>query len=231
MLEIRGLSVTFGKVRALTDVDLSVKSGTVHGVIGPNGAGKSTLIDSISGRTRPSAGTIRVAGQDVTRMSIAARRHRGISRSFQRTSIFPSLTVRDQLQLASTLGSDVPFEEIAETLGLTALLDDISGTIAYGDQRRVDIALALIGTPTLLLLDEPGAGLSATETLALFDHVANLVQRRGITAVIVEHDVNAVFATCDTVTVLDLGSVLTTGEPSAVRADERVIKAYLGSAA
>lgn len=230
MLEVEGVSVSFGKVHALRDVTMSVAAGTMHGVIGPNGAGKSTLMDVISGRLIPRTGRVLVEGEDFTKKKLEWRKRNGVSRSFQRTSIFSGMTVRVQFELAAELHADVSILEVAEALDLVPLLDEVAGTIAYGDQRRVDIGLALIGNTKLLLLDEPGAGLSTAETLSLFEHVAVLVKDHGLTAVIVEHDVDAIFASCDAVTVLDLGSVLAEGEPQAVRADPRVITAYLGSA-
>ena len=229
MLTVSGLGVNFGRVQALRGVDLTVEEGTVHGVIGPNGAGKSTLIDVVSGRRRPSSGRIYVEGRDITKESVTKRKRSGISRSFQRTSIFPTATVRDQLELAAALG-DSDVEGVAESLGLSDLLDKVAGTIAYGDQRRVDIALSLLGKTKLLLLDEPGAGLSSAETKALFIHVRELIESSGTTAVIVEHDVDAIFSSCDRVTVLNLGSVLADGPPDEVRSNPDVIAAYLGSA-
>jgi branched-chain amino acid transport system ATP-binding protein len=170
-------------------------------------------------------------GDDVTRRSVAWRRRRGMSRSFQRTSIFADLTVREQINLvARHLGDGRP-GEVIETMNLGDYLDEAAGRIAYGVQRRVDVALALLGNPRLLLLDEPGAGLSAEETMRLFLHLRNLVAQRGIAAVVVEHDVDAVFACCGTVTVLDLGRPLVTGAPAEIRADRRVVAAYLGTAA
>jgi branched-chain amino acid transport system ATP-binding protein len=153
-----------------------------------------------------------------------------MSRSFQRTSIFPGIRVGEQLELvASQLGeSDLP--GIVDTLQLGAVYHEMADSIAYGDQRRVDIALALVGKPVLMLLDEPAAGLSTAETVSLFEHLATLVRERGVTAVVVEHDVDAVFRFCDSITALDLGCVLASGTPVAVRSDPRVITAYLGSA-
>jgi branched-chain amino acid transport system ATP-binding protein len=154
-----------------------------------------------------------------------------MARSFQRTSIFQDLTVREQLTLVARHLGDQRVEDVIEVMNLGECLDEKAGRIAYGVQRRVDVALALIGRPRLLLLDEPGAGLSAEETLNLFLHLRDLVRDRGIAAVVVEHDVDAVFACCDVVTVLDLGRHLATGAPAEIRADARVIAAYLGSAA
>jgi len=232
VLEITKLSVSYGRVRALDAVDLSIRGeGAVHGVIGPNGAGKSTLLDAVTGRRSPTSGTVRYRGEDITRKSVAWRRRRGMARSFQRTSIFQDLTVREQLSLVARHLGDQRAGDVIEVMNLGEYLDEKAGRIAYGVQRRVDVALALIGRPQMLLLDEPGAGLSAEETLNLFLHLRVLVRERGIAAVVVEHDVDAVFACCDVVTVLDLGRHLATGAPAEIRADSRVISAYLGSAA
>ena len=232
MLEVDNLTVSYGRVRALDGVDLAIQgAGALHGIIGPNGAGKSTLLDAMTGRRRPSGGAVRYRGQDITRKSVAWRRRRGMARSFQRTSIFVNLTVREQLTLVAHHLGDDRLGDVIEAMDLGDCLDDPAGRIAYGVQRRVDVALALIGRPQLLLLDEPGAGLSAEETLRLFLHLRDLVRGRGIAAAVVEHDVDAVFACCDVVTVLDLGRHLATGAPAEIRADARVIAAYLGSAA
>jgi branched-chain amino acid transport system ATP-binding protein len=232
MLRIEKLSVNYGTVRALTEVDLDVRDdGTLHGVIGPNGAGKSTLLDAVCGRRRPTAGTISYRGENITRRSIAWRRRHGMSRSFQRTSIFQELTVYEQLRLVAQHLGDDRLDDVIEVMGLANYLDRKAGRIAYGVQRSVDVALALIGRPHLLLMDEPGAGLSAAETLRLFQHLRELVRERKIAAVVVEHDVDAVFACCGTVTVLDLGRHLATGTPEEIRADRRVVAAYLGTAA
>jgi branched-chain amino acid transport system ATP-binding protein len=231
MLRVEDLSVSYGSVKALANVNIEVaQRGVLHGVIGPNGAGKSTLMDAITGRRKPTGGRVFVDGKDITQRSVAWRRKLGMSRSFQRTSIFPGIRVGEQLELvASQLGeSDLP--GIVDTLQLGAVYHEMADSIAYGDQRRIDIALALVGKPVLMLLDEPAAGLSTAETVSLFEHLATLVRERGVTAVVVEHDVDAVFRFCDSITALDLGCVLASGTPVAVRSDPRVITAYLGSA-
>jgi branched-chain amino acid transport system ATP-binding protein len=232
MLRVENLTVAYGSVQALSDVTLEVSQrGVLHGVIGPNGAGKSTLMDAITGRRKPTSGRVLVDGEDITRRPVEWRRRRGMSRSFQRTSIFPGLTVRVQLDLVATQLGEPDLDEIVDAFELRPSLDLPADSIAYGDQRRVDIALAMIGKPSLMLLDEPAAGLSTTETIALFEHLVTLVRHRGVTAMVVEHDVDAVFRFCDEVTALDLGRLLVTGKPAAVRSDERVITAYLGTAA
>ena len=230
MLSTEHVRVSYGNVVALNDVTIDVAPGSLHGVIGPNGAGKSTLMNVLSGATRPRQGKIMLDGQDISAKPVRWRRRRGLSRSFQRTSIFPGLTVREQLQLAAR-GDNAQIARIAGVFGLEDVLDVRADATSYGDQRRVDIALAAAGTAQVLLLDEPAAGLTNQETADLFGHVASLVRDEGLTALIVEHDVDAVFGSCDVVTVLDLGQVLMTGTPAEVRADQRVITAYLGTAA
>jgi branched-chain amino acid transport system ATP-binding protein len=232
MLRIEDLSVAYGSVQALEGVNLEVaQRGVLHGIIGPNGAGKTTLMDAITGRRKPTRGRVFVNGVDITGHSVEARRRGGMSRSFQRTSIFPGLTVREQLELVASQLGEPNLDEIVDAFELRAALDESADSIAYGDQRRVDIALAMVGKPSLMLLDEPAAGLSTTETISLFEHLQKLVKQRGVTALVVEHDVDAVFRFCDDVTALDLGQLIVTGKPDAVRKDSRVIAAYLGTAA
>jgi len=232
MLRVEDLSVSYGNVHALDGVSFEVaQRGVLHGIIGPNGAGKSTLMDAITGRRKPTRGRVWVDGEDITQRPVPWRRRRGMSRSFQRTSIFPGLTVREQLELVASQLGEPDLAQIVDTFELRDVYDEVADSIAYGDQRRVDIALAMIGEPRLMLLDEPAAGLSTTETIALFEHLTVLVRQRGVTALVVEHDVDAVFRFCDAITALDLGKLLVTGKPAEVRADARVISAYLGTAA
>ena len=232
MLRVEDLSVSYGSLRALEGVSFDVaERGVLHGNIGPNGAGKSTLMDAITGRRRPTRGRVWVDGVDITDKPVAWRRAHGMSRSFQRTSIFPGLTVREQLELVASQLGETELEQIIDTFELRGVYDEVADTIAYGDQRRVDIALAMVGKPRLMLLDEPAAGLSTSETIRLFEHLTTLVRHRGVTALVVVHDVDAVFRFCDQITALDLGQLLTTGKPTEVRSNPRVIAAYLGSAA
>lgn len=231
MLRIDSISVHYGRFQALSDVSLEIgETGQLHGVIGPNGAGKSTLMDAIVGRRRLSRGKVYYRGEDISARSVTWRRKNGMARSFQKSSIFPSLTVGEQLTLIADHLGDTQVDDVIVVMDLGDYLDQKAGSIAYGVQRRVDVALALLGKPQILLLDEPGAGLSAAETLGLFRHLKQLVRERNIAAVVVEHDVDAVFSTCDRITVMDLGRHLATGLPGEIRADQRVITAYLGSA-
>jgi branched-chain amino acid transport system ATP-binding protein len=231
LFEARGLTVRYGALAALTDVDITLEPGEIHGVIGPNGSGKSTFIDALSGRRRPSAGQVRYAGTDITYRSARWRRRQGISRSFQRTSVFGSMTVRAQLEMVARKNHEPDLDLIIDRLGLGPVADQACAQIAYGTQRSVDLALALIGRPRVLLLDEPCAGLVADESATLLDHVKELCRERDVAVMLVEHDVEGVFRVCDTITVLNLGRVLATGSPAEVRANEQVVRAYLGSAA
>ena len=232
MLRIEDLSVSYGSVKALDTVNLAVsQKGVLHGVIGPNGAGKSTLMDAITGRCKPTQGRVLMNGIDITSRPIEWRRRMGMSRSFQRTSIFPGITVGQQLEMVATQLGEKNLHSILDTLELNETYDLMADSIAYGDQRRVDIALALVGQPSLMLLDEPAAGLSTAETVKLFEHLLAVVRQRNVTALVVEHDVEAVFKFCDAITALDLGRLLTTGTPAEVRVHPDVISAYLGSSA
>jgi branched-chain amino acid transport system ATP-binding protein len=231
IFEGRGLSVRYGAHVALDGVDITLEPGVVHGVIGPNGAGKSTFIDALSGRKRPSSGTVSFEGADITRRSVRWRRRHGLARSFQRTSVFGSMTVGDQLSMIARRNDEPDLDEIVGTLGLVPVQDRVCSEIAYGTQRSVDLAIALIGRPKVVLLDEPCAGLVHDESVRMLQHVRDICKERNVAALLVEHDVDGVFRTCDVITVLDLGKVLATGAPDDVRADENVIRAYLGSAA
>ena len=231
LFEASGLSVRYGAHKALDDVAVSLVPGEVHGVIGPNGAGKSTFIDALSGRRKPSSGSVSYEGSDITRRSVRWRRHHGIARSFQRTSVFGSMTVGDQLEMVARKNDEPDLAHLIDTLSLRPVVDTVCANIAYGTQRSVDLAIALIGRPKVVLLDEPCAGLVADESVRLLDHVRLLCQERQVAALLVEHDVDGVFRTCDAITVLNLGKVLTSGAPAEVRANPEVIRAYLGSAA
>jgi branched-chain amino acid transport system ATP-binding protein len=206
-----------------------VRRGEIRGLIGPNGAGKSTLIDVLSGRAPDRVGRVLLNGEDISLLSPQERRRKGLARSFQSTNIFPELTVAQQLDVASWAVNAVDVDEILAALNLAALSDMPAAAISYGDQRRLDLALALVGRPSVLLLDEPAAGLTMEESLALAAILRDLATRWGVTVLLVEHDMQVVFSVCDRISVLHLGHALAEGTIAEVRANKRVIEAYLGS--
>ncbi len=224
-----GLSRHYGGFAALRGVDITVPAGEIRGLIGPNGAGKSTLIDVLSGRAAKWSGQVLMGGDDISRQSPQVRRKRGLARSFQRTSIFPNLTVREQLELAAHQGGGV--DEVLEQLKLDGFSRGPAAELSYGDQRRLDLALALIGRPRVLLLDEPAAGLTVQESLDLARLLRGLVKSWGVTVLLVEHDMEVVFSICDRITVLHLGELLMEGTPDEVRRSPEVVSAYLGRSA
>ncbi len=233
MFAIQGEKLTrrYGGFFALNEVDIAVAPGEIRGLIGPNGAGKSTLIDVLSGRNQNWSGQVSFQGADISQLSVQQRRAAGLARSFQRTNIFPGLSVLEQLECAAHQAETPNVDEVMAEMGLTALAHKAAADISYGDQRRLDLALALIGRPKLLLLDEPAAGLSMSESLALAEHLKDLVARWNVTVLLVEHDMEVVFSICDRITVLHLGKVLAEGTPDEVRAMPEVVTAYLGSSA
>ncbi len=228
ILEAREVSYHYGGVRALQDVDLAIDQGTVHGLIGPNGAGKSTFIDTLTGQRKPTSGRVLLGGRDITNLSIRAHRRAGVARSFQRTSIFGALSVREQLDLMAHQLGEEDLSAVIDTVGLREFLDHEAGSISYGDQRRLDIALALLGQPHVLLLDEPMAGLSIGDSAVLAEHLRNLANDRGVTILLIEHDLEVVSRICDVVTVLDQGRSIAHGSPKQVLSDPLVIQAYVG---
>jgi branched-chain amino acid transport system ATP-binding protein len=233
MYAIQGTSLSrnYGRFFALKDVDIAVPEGEIRGLIGPNGAGKSTLIDVLSGRAAAATGTVQLGGVDISGTTVQQRRQLGIARSFQNTNIFPQLTIIEQLEIASHKANVRNVDEVMNELGLRRLAREVAADISYGDQRRLDLALALVGRPKVLLLDEPAAGLTMQESLSLAEHLKDIVSRWKVTVLLVEHDMDVVFSICDRVTVLQLGSVLAEGRPEEIRSIPEVITAYLGSAA
>lgn len=228
LLELDELRFAYGAVTIVDGVNLTIEQGSIHGLIGPNGAGKTTTIDLISGRLRPRSGAIRYGGKDITRAHERSRRRGGISRSFQRISVFAHLSVADQLDLAARSVGESDPTLIVEAMQLGDCLRQACSEISYGQQRRVDIALALMGEPRLVLLDEPAAGLSRDESLALAELLRAFVRERGTTVLLIEHDLEVVFGVCNRITVLDRGLVIADGEPESVRKHPEVVSAYLG---
>ncbi len=235
VLQTEGAAIHYGGVKALDGVDLTLERGQIRGLIGPNGAGKTTVINAITGRAPLTRGSVKLKGEDVSRLGVVERRRRGLSRSFQRTSVFGQMGVRRQVELASyKMGVEDPgadADEVLRELSLGALGDTVADDLGYGEQRRLDLALALVGRPTVLLLDEPMAGLSVQESLELAKHLQALTSRRDVSVLLVEHDMDVVFSISNVITVFELGRVIAAGSPAEVRADPRVREAYLGSAA
>lgn len=232
-LVVSGVTVSFGRDRALDDVALAAEPGRVTGLIGPNGAGKSTLFDVVSGLRRPSSGRVWLNGRDVTRLGPARRSRRGLARTFQRLELFGRLSVRDNLLVAAELG---PERQAAETvtrlldrLGLTHLADTAADALPTGLGRLVEVGRALASRPAVLLLDEPAAGQDAEET-ERFATLLRSLAADGMAVVLVEHDMSLVMSVCDTVHVLDLGKVIAVGPPSEIRQNDAVVAAYLGAA-
>ncbi|NKB54947.1 MAG: ATP-binding cassette domain-containing protein [Alphaproteobacteria bacterium] len=242
LLEVTGLIKSFGGLVAIDSVSLDVTSDEVHAVIGPNGAGKTTFIAQISGDLRPDSGTIRFAGADITRLATPKRAQRGLARSFQITSIFRDVTAEDNVALAVQAhdGHSFRFWRAAKAdpslrdparaaldrVGLGDRRDVVAGELAHGEQRQLELAMAIATEPAMLLLDEPMAGMGAEESERM---VALLQELKGSAAILlVEHDMDAVFALADRITVLVRGQAIATGSPQEIRDDDQVRRAYLG---
>lgn len=229
LLEASGLTRSFGSLTAVDRVDFALPQGEVRAVIGPNGAGKTVFLHLLSGLLPPSGGTIRYAGADVTRLGIVDRVRRGITRSFQVTSLFPNLTVADNVRLAvRDPGDAARVRELLALVGLEGAADRLPGELAHGDQRHLEIALALAPRPRLVLLDEPTAGMSLAETGRTTALIRRINREAGVTIVIVEHDMKLILELAQRITVLDRGRVLAEGSPGEIAADARVRAAYLG---
>jgi branched-chain amino acid transport system ATP-binding protein len=244
LLEVHNLSRRFAAVDALKQVNFSVEAGEVHALIGPNGAGKTTFIHHVSGALKPDSGSVHFAGKDVTALSMHQRVAAGMARSYQITNIFLGLSVLDNVALAvqgrQDAGSSFRFWKpvvteqglfdeafvYLEQLGLAERSASIAGNLAHGEQRALELAMALATQPKMLLLDEPMAGAGPEESarmVELIEHIA-----RHVTILLVEHDMAAVFRLADRVSVLVNGSLICTGTPDEVRADPEVRRAYLG---
>ena len=242
MLELRHVSKRFGGVVATDDVTLDVTRGEVHALIGPNGAGKTTLIGQISGSLGVDSGEIRFQGSDVTRLKQHERVKAGLARSYQITSIFKRFTVLDNLALAvqARSGSSFSFwhpvakeaalfgeaRTIADQIGLSQKIDSLAATLAHGEQRALEVGLALATQPKLVLLDEPMAGMGPEESQRIIALIGRI--RAQVTVLLVEHDMDAVFRLADRITVMVNGRVIATGNPETIRSDAEVRKAYLG---
>jgi branched-chain amino acid transport system ATP-binding protein len=242
LLRVENLVRRFGGIVATDNLSLDIAKGELHAIIGPNGAGKTTLISQLTGQLAPSAGTIHFAGRDVTQLPAWRRSALGLARSFQITSLLPDFTAADNVALAAQAHDGHSFyfwgkarkEKHLRAAALSALTrvgldhraDVVVSRLSHGEQRELELAVALATKPQLLLLDEPMAGLGSTESTRMVKLLQEL--RREVTIVLVEHDMEAVFALADRISVLVYGRVIASGSPAEIRSNEEVKRAYLG---
>lgn len=238
LLEVDHVVVQFGGVTAVNEACFTAEPGTVTGLIGPNGAGKTTCFNVISGLQKPTRGTVRFQGKDVSSTPVHRRSKRGMGRTFQRLEAFGSLSVRDNVKVAADIhrgvlkgflpgGHGKNIDALLERVGIAAYADERADSIPTGTARLLELARCLAGDPKLLLLDEPSSGLDETETDAFGELLRDLATE-GRAILMVEHDMDLVMAVCDTIHVLDFGSIIASGEPATIRRDPAVQKAYLG---
>ncbi|TRW95428.1 ABC transporter ATP-binding protein [Paracoccus sp. M683] len=242
LLTVQNLRKSYGALKVTDDVSLSVEPGELHAIIGPNGAGKTTLISQLSGQLRSDSGRVIFDGADITEMRMPQRARRGLSRSFQITSILPGFSVLENVSAAVQARSGSSFRFFAPVaaeaglntsaiaaltrVGLQDRAAQRAGSLSHGEKRQLELAIALATQPRLLLLDEPLAGTSGSEAERLVQVIASL--KGEVTVLLIEHDMDAVFALADRISVLVYGRVIATGAPDAIRADLQVRAAYLG---
>jgi branched-chain amino acid transport system ATP-binding protein len=243
-LELIGVHKSFGKTAIINGVDLAIKRGERHAIIGPNGAGKSTLFNLVSGRFPVSSGVIKLKGETVTNMPAYEVNRRGLSRSFQVTNIFPKLSVYENVRCSVlwSLGYRYSFwsrvsklrdareqtERVLEDIGLARRRDTLAGSLAYAEQRALEIGVTIAGGTDVMLLDEPTAGMSHSETEQAVALIRRMSEEK--TLVMVEHDMSVVFDLADRISVLVYGQIIATGAPEEIRANPKVQEAYLGTA-
>ena len=242
LLKVQGLNKAYGGVKATDDLHLSLDQGELHAVIGPNGAGKTTLISQLCGNVMPDSGTVHFAGRDITTLGEHQRPHLGMSRTYQITSLIRTMSVLDNLQLAVQVRAGHSFKFwinartrrsqrekasiFAAQVGLEEKLNSRVDNLAHGEQRRLEVAMALAGDAQLLLLDEPLAGLGAQEAQQMISLLKSLKGQQ--TMLLIEHDMDAVFSLADRISVLVYGHIIATGRPEEIRANADVQQAYLG---
>jgi len=243
VLSVTGLTKRFGGVQAVGDVDFDVPAGQLLALIGPNGAGKTTCFNMLNGQLRPDAGRIRLSGRDITGLAPRAVWRLGVSRTFQITQTFVSMTVQQNVQMAllshrkrlfaiGRHAGDLYLDEALALLRRVGMHEHATrscAVLAYGDLKRVELAMALANNPTLLLMDEPTAGMAPKERLALMALTAEIVRERSMSVLFTEHDMDIVFAHADSIIVLDRGRIIARGTPAEVRDHPEVRRVYLGS--
>jgi len=249
LLELRKLTKVFGGLTAVRDLDLSIEHGEIVGLIGPNGAGKTTVFNAISGVSSPTTGRVFFKGEDITGLKPHSVARKGLTRTFQITTLFSEFTALENIRLGSYLVAGVGFwaavfntlrsrkredelsqraAELAEFMGLGGRQNEVAKNLSHGHQRALEMAIALVANPELLLLDEPVAGMSLEETSEMMRKI-RATQERGVTILLVEHDMKLVMDVCSRICVLNFGAKLAEGNPQAICANREVIAAYLGS--
>ena len=249
LLEIRNLCRRFGGLSAVDDLSMNITQGDIHGLIGPNGAGKSTLFDVVSGFLKPTSGQVIFKGEDITGLKPSATAKKGLVRTFQLTTLFTTYTVLQNVSVAFHVHSGVGLvgallngrstrrkeedirkktAKILEFLDIAHLSDELATNLPHGHQRTLGIAVAMATEPELLMLDEPATGMNPEETSSLMDTIKK-IRDRGITILLVEHNMQAVMQLCDRITAISFGRKLAEGSPEEVRENESVIEAYLGA--
>lgn len=248
LLEVKNLGISFGGLRAVDNFNVSIEKGQLYGLIGPNGAGKTTIFNLLTGVYRPTDGSITLDGKSMVGLKPHAICHNGIARTFQNIRLFNKMTVLDNVKVGfynkhpynlfagvlkfpvmkKEAEMDTKAMDILEVFGLDEYADVLASNLPYGKQRKLEIARALATEPQLLLLDEPAAGMNPNETLELMDTIRLVRDKFEVTILLIEHDMNLVSGICEQLTVLNFGTVLTSGKPEVVLNDPAVITAYLG---